>query len=225
MRFIGFVFLLCIVTPGLAFARMGGDGSMSRYRISGFYGLMSVSPTDVNNYLSNQATTPKLGALTSGSVLGGELGITLTPRWEVEFAYDQADVKNPTNTTLPPVNNAGIELKQNTVWGGLNFFIVDMGPVHASVGGLIGYPTYAHATITSTTNSDFDASRQLVYMGKANLDFMFTRHVSVFFEGGYQFMAQGALSNTSGNLTYPGNTGVKMDLSGLRGQAGVSIHF
>ena len=139
MRFL-VLLLIFIMVPAFAFARMSGEGGIERYRIGGFYGYNSLPAGDVNNYINSTSTTPKLNNLSNALAYGAELGYMLNQRFELQLNYEQQYAKNSVNTTVPPVTNAGVELYMNSVWAGLNMWLIERGPFHFAVGALAGYP-------------------------------------------------------------------------------------
>jgi hypothetical protein len=224
MRFL-VLLLALIMVPAFAFARM--EGGMERYRLTGFYGYGSLPAGDVNNYINSQVTTPKWNNLSNALSYGAEFGYMLNQRFELQFNYEQQWAKNSVNTTVPPVTNGGVELYMNSVWAGLNMFLVEHGPFHLSVGALAGYPIYAHTTVISSTWQQYDSAFTPMGQVQAKIAIMLSRFLSIDLEGGYQYALLGAISQgggTTGNLKNSG-ANVNMDFSGWRGKGGLSFHF
>jgi hypothetical protein len=205
-----------------ALARDGGD----RLKIGGFYGLGQVNPSDANAIQSTlMPSTPKIGNISTSTIYGGHLGLMLGQRWELEGAYEMQDAKNPTNTTAPAVNNAGLELMQNEVWLGLNYYLVHSNNFFFYLGAFGGYPTYSHIKQTYTVNAELDADKAINYMGKAGVGVMLGNHFSLFFEGGYQSMVSGDVKNSAGQIQTLNGHNSTIDLSGGRADAGLNIVF
>ncbi len=221
MRFLT-VLLITTLFSGLAFAR-GGEGGMERTRLGLFYGYGSLAPTDVNNYINAVGGSPKDNSLTSFFYYGGEIGYMVTPRLELTGEYNQQSANNPVNNSFGL--NSGVQLSLNAFFAGLNYYLVDHGPIRFRVGGQVGYPTYAHATIIQGSYSQYDSTFAPIYQGLADVDFMLGHRFSIFAEGGYQYALLNALSNGA-NLKNPstGNN-VNFDMSGWRWQAGLNFYF
>jgi hypothetical protein len=214
MRFSLLILGMMILVPSLVFA-----DNEPRLKIRGFYGITAVSPNDANNVQSSLPGTPKIGSISSGTDLGGSIMYGLGMKWEVFGSYEVQEAKNLTNISSPSVNGAGFDLKQNIVWLGLNYYLVKNNHVYFYVGAAGGYPTYAHGTLNYTTNTDYDADKQVVYEGHAGLGLMLGMRVSLFVEGGYQGTQQGALKANGVSL------GKNEDLSGARGIGGIVFHL
>jgi hypothetical protein len=229
MRIILLLLVFCFI-PTLAFAR-GGEmsGGMERYRIGGFYGYGSLPAGDVNNFINQQSTSPHLGNLSNALSYGGYLGLMLTPHWEVVAEYEQQWASNPVNETSPSVvNNAGINLYMNSAWAGLYYWFLDHGSLHLAIGGLAGYPTYAHATVISGPYTQYDAAAVPIYQAVGTASIMLSKMFSIDIEGGYQYALIGPLANGStaaSNLKQSNGSNVNLDFSGWRGKAGASLHF
>lgn len=220
------VVLVLSLLPTFAFAMSsGGSGGMGRWNIFGFYGLGSVNPSDANSVIKLAPSVPALNTLSSNTLFGGGLGYMLNPKFRFDVMYDQQDSKNPSSSTNFG-SNAGFELMQNTLWGILNYNLIQTNSIYVYVGAGLGYSLYSHATFTANaTKTEYDADKNLAFIGQAGIGVMLGRMFSVFFEGGYDSLAMGTLKSNNAPLVTGTGTQAKMDMSGARGEAGLRLHF
>ena len=218
--------LLLFFVSSFSQAAGGSSSETHRWRLTGYYGVAAVNPSDVNGSSAFNSVVPKPGSLSTDSFYGAGVGCFLSPKVDVRLLYELQNSKNPTNLTSPTVSNGGIELFQNELWGQINYYLVRDSHFYAYVGGGLGYPLYSHATLTLAATTGYDADKSLSYMGQGGIGVMFGNHLSLFLEGGYQFVSMSNLKSSSGAaLTTAGGGNAKMDLSGPRGQVGLAILF
>lgn len=223
MRFLT-VLLISTLFSSFAFAMSSGGGRMERTRVGVFYGYGFMNPNDINNLETAAGGSPALSKLSSFFYYGAQLGYMVTPRVELFGEYNQEYAKNPTNTTLG--TNAGVEEALNDFYVGLRYHLVDKGAIQFGLGGAVGYPTYAHASIIANGRKEYDATFSPIGKAMATFNFRISNRFSIFAEGGYEYcLLTGGLSNGA-KLTNPSTGGnVNFDMSGIRAQAGVDFMF
>ncbi len=212
--------LLLIVSlmllPTLGFA--ASEGGSHKFEVFGVYGLGIINPSDVNNI--QKQFVPKPSDISSSTVFGGGAGIMLSPKFHFRATYEVVNAKNLNS-------GSGIELNSNFIFGDINYMLIHTGSMYVYVGAGVGYPTYSHATTNILgVKSEFDADKTVGFEGQGGLGFMLGRHVSLFFQGGYQSLVSGDVKTSAGvALTTPTGTKAKIDLSGFVGLAGLSLMF
>jgi len=215
------IVLVLTLSPVAALAR-GGD--MGAYSLAGFYGLGFVNPSDINGLSSALGTTPAVGNMSSDSYYGGSLAFMMGWRWDLKFMYDQHDAKNYTNTSVNP--NTGFEIQESNVWGMLDYYLIHTRSAYMTLGAGAGYPTNFHVTEQAATTTQFSAASNLNYIGQATIGIMLGSHFSIYFDGGYQRIISGNLTDPSNNiLKNTSGAAAVADLSGFRADAGIRIHL
>jgi len=205
----------------------GGGGGLMRWSVFGYYGLGSVNPSDINTLASQAGTTPKLGSVTNNTIYGGGLGYRMTPRIQFIGEFDIQEAKSLTTTSSPSIANAGFDLSQDEVWAIINYSLIMDKAVEVYVGAGVGYPTYCHLNYQSTVMTQYDAVKTVGFLGQAGIRMMLGRIFNIYFEGGYQSLVSTTLNADVGGapLTTATGSNAKMDMSGVRGEAGLTINF
>ena len=218
------VMVLVFGTSLCAFAR-GDSGHFGSFAIGGFYGLASVSPSDVNGLANAVGSSPPLGGVNSDLYYGGLLEFTTSQHIDLKFEYDFHDAKDLTTTNLN--SNTGFEIQENDVWGILDFYLVRNSSVYAYLGAGVGYPTAVTMNKTTSSLTQYTAARNLGYVGEGGIGVMLGGHLSLFFEGGYQYLISGNITqNSSGAiLTNTAGQNAVINMSGPRANAGLKLHF
>jgi outer membrane protein W len=212
-----------------AFAR-GDGGNHKRLSAYGSYGLVAVSPTDANNLLTSTLLTPTLSKITSDTVITGGLTFMLNPKFAVFAEYDSQTASSKGNTTSPS-GTSGVEMFANSIWAGVNFYIISRDRAALFVGAGGGVPLYLHERVTlGGTPSDYDGTKSVNFKAQVGLDVYIIRMLALEILGGYQSLTSNSLTNSSGqNLNTAGTTvagtNAKFDLSGAFGRAGLRFMF
>src|ERR1019366_9585844 len=95
---------------------------MGSFAIGGFYGLASVSPTDINGLATAIGSSPPVGGINSDLYYGGLLEFMISQHLNLKLEYDMQDAKDLTSTNLN--SSTGFEVQQNDVWAILDFYLV-----------------------------------------------------------------------------------------------------
>jgi outer membrane protein W len=219
--------LFVLLFSSLATANHEGERGSSvdhsnRISLGGFYGYAPVTPTDINDIAASKSSNPALGKISTAMTYGGFFGVKIGRGWEIKATYETQEAKNLTSTNLNP--NAGYDLVENTIWGSLNYYLFHTDGVYMFLGAGVGQPLYSHVTEQLAAKTEYDADKQMGYMGQVGLGFMLGHHLSLRVEAAYEKITSGTLKTSAGvPLNTPSGSGAAMDLSGVHADGAVVI--